>query len=455
MHNGKRSFEEVKDDDSAQFSSSLMNSHNMSPVMCLPPDPHKPPLMYRPQSINTPMWNGKAEMYDAWKASLIPALAQLGYSDLLVTGNPNDPAIKVYVRANPEWDSSLSLHIQQAFSAGHTRTLCDCHRSTKSGNLLLHAICEQEEHGANIVHHANAARKQLHDLRLTPSKEINEFINDFRRYSQILDDLKQNFTPEALCQMILDATDDPDMESAKGILHLQDNTNVEQLFGQLKTLYLNVKQAKGTSSTSRSMTMVQPPYVEKGQGGGGGGGRICDAIRDAFHFPDEMWKTFSPEVRQTLLKHKSEAIANAEKPAYKGSRCGGKNRDRGHHDRDQGRNNGGRANRTSHRGGASSPAEGDKKGTPKPGKSPLSDDMTETELLPKPQCKPEQIVRFSSFDDVEDDDELDLEDVSLLPVQLPLAAPVSTTPRRTSVLRYASDSPSCNSFSTLTSLCTT
>ena len=123
--------------------------------------------------------------------------------------------------------------------------------------------------------------------------------------------------------MILDATDDPDMESAKGILHLQDNTNVEQLFGQLKTLYLNVKQAKGTSSTSRSMTMVQPPYVDKGQGGGGGP-RIRDAIRDAFHFPDETWKTFSPEVRQTLLKHKSEAIANAEKPIYKCGRHGGK-----------------------------------------------------------------------------------------------------------------------------------
>ena len=88
-------------------------------------------------------------------------------------------------------------------------------------------------------------------------------------------------------------------------------------------------------------------------------------------------------------------------------------------------------------------------------KSPLSDDMTEIELLPKPQCKPEQIIHFSSFDDVEDDDELDLEDVSLLPVQLPLAAPVSTTPCHTSVPCYASDSPSCNSFSTLTSLCTT
>ena len=109
----------------------------------------------------------------------------------------------------------------------------------------------------------------------------------------------------------------------------------------------------------------------------------------------------------------------------------------------------------SHHGGASSPAEGDKKGTPKPGKSPLSDDMTEIEPLPKPECKPEQIVHFSSFDDVEDDDELDLEDISLVPVQMPLAALVSTTPRHTLVPCYTSDSPSCNSFSTLTSLCTT
>ena len=179
--------------------------------------------------------------------------------------------VKAYVEANPEWDSSLFLHLQQACLAGHACTLCDCHRSTKSGNILLHANHEQEEHSVNIMYRVNATCKQLRDLQLMPSKEINEFINDFRQYSQILDDLKQNFTPEALCQMILNATDDPDMESAKGILHLQDNTNVEQLFGQLKTLYLNVKhQVKGTSSTSCSVTMVPPPYADKGQGGRGG-----------------------------------------------------------------------------------------------------------------------------------------------------------------------------------------
>ena len=164
MHDGKRRFEDIEDDDAAQFSSSLTNLHNTSPVACLPPDPHQPPLTYQPQSINTPMWNGKAETYNAWKAGLIPALAQLSYSDLLVTGDPNDPAVKVYVRANPEWDSSLFLHLQQACSAGHACTLCYCHRSTKSGNHLIHAICEQEEHGANIMHCANTACKQLRDL---------------------------------------------------------------------------------------------------------------------------------------------------------------------------------------------------------------------------------------------------------------------------------------------------
>ena len=85
------------DDDSMQVMSSLTNLHNMSLVVYLPPDPCQPPLTYRPQLINTPTWNGKAETYDAWKAGLIPALAQLSYSDLLVTGGPNDPAVKAYV----------------------------------------------------------------------------------------------------------------------------------------------------------------------------------------------------------------------------------------------------------------------------------------------------------------------------------------------------------------------
>jgi len=97
MRDGKCRFDEVDDDDSAQLSSSLTNSHNTSPVARFSPDPRQPPLTYRPQSINTPTWNGKAETYDAWKAGLIPALAQLGYSDLLVTGDPHDPAVKAYV----------------------------------------------------------------------------------------------------------------------------------------------------------------------------------------------------------------------------------------------------------------------------------------------------------------------------------------------------------------------
>ena len=44
------------------------------------------------------------------------------------------------------------------------------------------------------------------------------------------------------------------------------------------------------------------------------------------------------------------------------------------------------------------------------------------EQLHKPECKPEQIIRFGSFDDVEDDDEIDLEakDVSQLIVAEPL-----------------------------------
>ena len=68
-------------------------------------------------------------MYDAWKAGLILALAQLGYSDLLVTaGDPNDPTIKAYVEANPEWDSSLFLHISsmrahRAATIGEPRVL--------------------------------------------------------------------------------------------------------------------------------------------------------------------------------------------------------------------------------------------------------------------------------------------------------------------------------------------
>ena len=82
------------DDDSTQVASSLTSWRNTSPVVHFHPDPHQPPLMYRPQLINTPMWNGKAETYDARKARLIPALAQLGYSDLLVTGDPNDPTVK-------------------------------------------------------------------------------------------------------------------------------------------------------------------------------------------------------------------------------------------------------------------------------------------------------------------------------------------------------------------------
>ena len=65
------------------------------------------------------MWNGKVETYDAWKTGLILALAQLSYSNLLVTGDPNDPAVKVYVEANPEWETSLFLHLQQACLAGH------------------------------------------------------------------------------------------------------------------------------------------------------------------------------------------------------------------------------------------------------------------------------------------------------------------------------------------------
>ena len=141
--------------------------------------------------------------------------------------------------------------------------------------------------------------------------------------------------------MILDATDDPDIESEKGILHLQDNTNVKQCFGQHKTLYLNIKQVKGTSSTSCSMTTVPCPHADKGQGVGGGPGGpcICNAVCNAFHFPDEMWKTFSPEVWQTLLKHKSEAITNAKKPAYKCSQWGGKSHNCRHCNCNQGLDN--------------------------------------------------------------------------------------------------------------------
>ena len=59
---------------------------------------------------------------------------------------------------------------------------------------------------------------QLAKLCLTPSKDINEFINNFRRYTQVLKDLQQNYTDEALCSMILNAIDDPDLETSKTVL---------------------------------------------------------------------------------------------------------------------------------------------------------------------------------------------------------------------------------------------
>ena len=79
------------------------------------------------------------------------------------------------------------------------------------------------------------------------------------------------------------------------------------------------------------------------------------------------------------------------------------------------------------------------------------------EWLHKPDCKPEQIIRFSSFDDVEDDDEIDFEakDVSQLIVAelLQQVDTYSSMPHHTIVPRYSRDSPYCNPFTTLNSPC--
>ena len=121
-------------------------------------------------------------MYEAWKAQLLPALEQLGFDDRLINGTPTDADVMAFLDSpkGRVWDAALYNEIVRACAAGSARSLCEVHKKAKSGCALLHAIRDQEEFGANRTHRANAACAQLAKLHLTPSKDINEFINDFR-----------------------------------------------------------------------------------------------------------------------------------------------------------------------------------------------------------------------------------------------------------------------------------
>jgi hypothetical protein len=72
-----------------------------------------------------------------------------------------------------------------------------------------------------------------------PSKNISEFINGFHHYTQILKDLNQSLIDEALCQMILKAINDPDLETTKVVLTMQtvmDPGKLLTLLHMVKTL---------------------------------------------------------------------------------------------------------------------------------------------------------------------------------------------------------------------------
>ena len=130
--------------------------------------------------------------------------------------------------------------------------------------------------------------------------------------------------------MILEAIDDPDLETSKTVLLVTTYEKLEELLAVLKSVYLQIKPPSTITKTSRCMAC--PPSKEESTihecRAGNISRHIHDAVRDAFHYPNEVWNTFMPEQHQALLKHKNDAVAQASHKPHKWACRGGKSHEK-------------------------------------------------------------------------------------------------------------------------------
>ena len=130
--------------------------------------------------------------------------------------------------------------------------------------------------------------------------------------------------------MILEAIDDPDLETSKTVLSVTTDEKPEELLAVLKSVYLRIKPPSSIAKTSRRVAC--PPSEAESTSHESKAGdidrHIREAVRDAFHYPNEVWSTFTPEQRQALLEHKNDAIAQAGNKPHKRARQGGKSHEK-------------------------------------------------------------------------------------------------------------------------------
>ena len=119
--------------------------------------------------------------------------------------------------------------------------------------------------------------------------------------------------------MILEAIDDPDLETSKTVLSVTTYEKPEELLAVLKSVYLQIKLPSSIAKTSHCV--ARPPSQAEStiheSRAGDIGHHIHEAVCDAFHYPNEVWNTFMPEQCQALLKHKNDAIAQASHKPHK------------------------------------------------------------------------------------------------------------------------------------------
>ena len=119
--------------------------------------------------------------------------------------------------------------------------------------------------------------------------------------------------------MILEVIDDPDLETSKTVLSVTTYEKPEELLAVLKSVYLQIKLPLSIEKTSHHVALL-PSEAESTiheSRAGNISHHIHEAVHDAFHYPNEVWNTFTPEQHQALLKHKNDAIAQASDKPHK------------------------------------------------------------------------------------------------------------------------------------------
>jgi len=231
-------------------------------------------------------FDGKPEHWYGFKNKMLSTLGVAGFSSILDQGRPI---------VDVEGNHRLYFLFEGATNEGSASHIVKNHKTTMDGRAAWHSLKDWYEGRTTSGDIAKTCRTKLLALELNPKGDANEYINEFIRLKEQLEDIGEGERSATLIEQFLDQIKDPKYNVTVTTLRMDNNKTLESCIEAVRRHDLVLaRQRIQDHRLSKIRRLLDMNDVSDES--------AVAAAQPSTYIAPEIWRTLTPEQRKAIIQ---------------------------------------------------------------------------------------------------------------------------------------------------------